>query len=367
MTTVIKPVTGNATDTGKERSENQDYFGFYDDTPYGMLWLVCDGMGGAAGGRTASTMAVECIRETFYASGWQTVPEVMRAAATRANEAVYSRGQEDLTLRGMGTTLAMIVLQDNRFYFGHIGDSRIYRIHEMQMEQLTRDHTLVQKMLEEGAIKPEQVAGHPQAHVITRSLGVDPEVELDIEEEPIDMVLDDCFIICSDGLSGMVQEEIVQEFALAFNPQEACHKLVDVANKNGGVDNITVQIIKVQEVEEKTSVIERMGPLVRRYTSNRKVLIFLGVGVICSALLVGGLWWWLNAEAADHKGLNDAKTDIEMINAKELESRDGIDGPEADNGNEESDVTKDIDESIASEPENEKDAAESDGSKVENE
>jgi PPM family protein phosphatase len=366
MTTVIKPVTGNATDTGKERSDNQDYFGFYDDTPYGMLWLVCDGMGGAAGGRTASTMAVECIRETFYASGWQTVPEVMRAAAARANEVVYNRGQEDVALRGMGTTLAMIVLQDNRFYFGHIGDSRIYRIHEMQMEQLTRDHTLVQKMLEEGAIKPEQVAGHPQAHVITRSLGVAPEVELDIEEEPIDMVLGDCYIICSDGLSGMVQEEIVQEFVLTFNPQDACQKLVDVANKNGGLDNITVQILQVQEVEEKISVIKRMGPVVRRYASNRKVLALLGVGVICNALLVGGLWWWLNAEAAEPKSLNNAKTDIEIISAKELESGDGIDGLDAESGNEESDATEDIDEGSSSESENEKDAAESAGAKVEN-
>jgi PPM family protein phosphatase len=349
MTTVIKPVTGNATDTGKERSENQDYLGFYDDTPYGMLWLVCDGMGGAAGGRTASTMAVECIREAFYESNWQTVPEVMHAAATRANEAVYQRGQEDLKLRGMGTTLAMIVLQGGRFYFGHIGDSRIYRIHETEMLQITIDHTLVQKMLEEGTIKPDQVEGHPQSHVITRSLGVAPEVELDIVEEPLDMMLDDCFIICSDGLSGMVQEEIIREFALEFTPQDACQKLVGVANKNGGIDNITVQILKVQEVEEKAAFSDQLGLTLRKYANNKKALACIGVGIIVSGLLVAGGWWWLNAQATDGKSLQDAKSEIETINGTESKVEEVEDLPISAIGRDVDDTTENTENGNSSE------------------
>jgi serine/threonine protein phosphatase PrpC len=291
MSTTIVPVTGNATDTGRERAENQDYFGFYEDTPYGMLWIVCDGMGGAAGGRTASVMAVDCIRDVFHQEGIETVPDVMRVAVKRANAAVYQRAQEDRSLRGMGTTVAMLVLRDGLFYVGHIGDSRIYRVEDMQIAQITRDHTLVQDMIEQGLISPDKAHNHPKSHVITRSLGVEPEIDIEIDPSPIEIAIGDCFVICSDGLSGLVSPEVIQEHVVTLDPQDACVSLIDLANDNGGPDNITLQVIKVIERDDSKVSNHDVSMGQNRLTLVKKILL-LGAVLAAIGLVIGGIWLW---------------------------------------------------------------------------
>lgn len=301
MSTPIVPVTGNATDTGRERSENQDYFGFYEDTPYGMLWIVCDGMGGAAGGRTASVMAVDCIRDVFHQEGMETVPDVMRTAVKSANEAVYQRAQEDRSLRGMGTTVAMLVLRDGLFYVGHVGDSRIYRVKDMQIAQITRDHTLVQDMIEQGLIPPEKAHNHPKSHVITRSLGVEPEIDIEIDPCPIEVATGDYFVICSDGLSGLVPAEVIKDHVVTFDPQDACVRLIDIANDNGGPDNITLQVIKVIERDDN-NVRNNDASIGQNRLVPIKNILLLGAVLVVIGLVLSGIWLWRHHKNADIEG-----------------------------------------------------------------
>jgi serine/threonine protein phosphatase PrpC len=246
--------TGNATDTGRSRSDNQDYFGFYEHEPYGTLWIICDGMGGAAGGRTASTMAVDAVREVFQEVRKRDPVAMLGAAIEKANSAIYARSRREAHLAGMGTTTAILLIKDGFAHIGHVGDSRIYMIRNGIMTQLTKDHTLVQKMLDENAITPEQAVDHPEGHVISRSIGVDKKVELETRHEPIKVELQDRFVLCSDGLTGMVSDELIREYVHDLEPQTACRKLVDLANENGGTDNITVQVVSI---EKESSIARR--------------------------------------------------------------------------------------------------------------
>ena len=248
MSASLELVTGNATDVGRERSENQDYFGAWESRPVGDLWVVCDGMGGAAGGRTARTTAVEAISRFYHEAGPQVEPaEVLVGAIGEANSAVHQGAQSDPLLKGMGTTVVALLVRGYEAWVAHVGDSRVYLVHDGQLRQLTRDHTLVQNLVDGGALQAEEARDHPNSHILTKSVGIEAAVDVEVGTNGMAVSPGDRFVLCSDGLSGLVEDDTIREVVMGMEPQRACQMLVTLANERGGIDNITVQVVEARE------------------------------------------------------------------------------------------------------------------------
>jgi serine/threonine protein phosphatase PrpC len=202
------------------------------------LFAVADGMGGHQGGEVASKLALELLRRA--ADGGSDLAEVVR----EANRAVFSKASEDPGLTGMGTTLTAVVLQGDRLRLAHVGDSRMYRVRDGSMERITRDHTVVENLVEKGQLTPREAHIHPQRSILTRALGVEEDVQVD--EAEVDIEPGDRLLLCSDGLTGMVDEDdILAILTRNDDPQAASDALVDAANEAGGQDNITAVVLDV--------------------------------------------------------------------------------------------------------------------------
>jgi serine/threonine protein phosphatase PrpC len=221
------------TDTGRQRNANED--SVFTRAP---LFVVADGMGGAQAGEVASKTAVESFDRELPAGP----PErVLRETVRAANRTIHEHAQKDPDLAGMGTTItaAIVDLEAEEVAIGHVGDSRAYRLRGARFERLTRDHSLVEEMRRKGQITEAQAEDHPQRSIITRALGPEPEVEVDLQTVPAQA--GDVFLICSDGLTTMLgDEQIGQLLARATSMRSAVRALVDEANRAGGRDNITV-------------------------------------------------------------------------------------------------------------------------------
>jgi protein phosphatase len=235
-----------------ERSENQDYYGYYepeDDRDFdlqGRLIIVCDGMGGHAGGEVASRLAVNTLIETYKGDRSGDTPAALRRAVEAANRAIWDHAAQKTELKGMGSTCVSMVIRGGQAVFGHVGDSRCYLIRNEQLLQVTKDHSLVQQMVDEGLLQESEMESHPEKNVILRSLGVKQDVEVEVNAMPYQ--IDDIFILSTDGLTGLVSKEECRRIALLNkdNPMEGARLLVDLANKYGGYDNVTVQIARVR-------------------------------------------------------------------------------------------------------------------------
>lgn len=238
----------SASDVGVQREENQDFFGVFEpsETGAGWLFVVADGMGGAAGGATASRMAVNTIQREYRTHVRSTgdVFDSVRHAIEVANEEIYNRSQIDPDVQGMGTTANVVVIQDEVIFTAHVGDSRTYRFRDGRLERLTRDHTQVQELVDQGIITPGKARHHPQGHIISRNLGGRPQVTVDIPPDGPFRVRDgDVFLVCSDGLYGLVDDEAIAEILAAGPPQATVPALIELANRRGGHDNITVIVV----------------------------------------------------------------------------------------------------------------------------
>lgn len=253
---------GQHSHVGMARTENQDFFGYWepdDDRVFdlrGRLAVVCDGMGGHSGGEIASRMAVKAIIEAYTNSTEENVSEALRASIESANRTVHGEGVRLKELAGMGTTVTAVVQRRDMVYFGQVGDSRAYLIRGGQMKQMTKDHSLVQQLVDEGLLEESEMENHPDKNVILRSLGVKPEVEVDVSHIPV--APGDTFLICSDGLSGLVTNaEMIETFnklsADGKSLRAICEELVNMANAAGGHDNITVQLLQVRATETSTT------------------------------------------------------------------------------------------------------------------
>lgn len=242
------------TDVGLVRSENQDFGAFTSPQeerashPGGRLLIVADGMGGHRGGATASRLATETVKAQYLDSETVDVGEALRAALTRANARIFSEAQGNPDLRGMGTTASALVLKNSQAWFAHIGDSRIYRVRGGVIEQLTEDHSLVASMVREGLLTPKEAETHPRRNVLQRSMGVGEEVEIDVRG-PFDVLEGDLFILCSDGLHGLVKLEELGEIA-ALPIQKAADEYVRRTLERGAPDNVTVIVAKVIRADE---------------------------------------------------------------------------------------------------------------------
>ncbi|MFI5046874.1 MAG: Stp1/IreP family PP2C-type Ser/Thr phosphatase [Acidimicrobiia bacterium] len=234
----MKLLVGAATDVGRVRSGNED--GYLVDDGVGLV-AIADGMGGHLGGEVASATALEALRAAVRAG------RPLRDAMLDANEAVFVKSHSDASLTGMGTTLtAGTIAAGNTFILAHVGDSRAYLFREGELRRITTDHSHVQELVDDGRLTDDEAAAHPMRNIVTRSVGTDPTVDVDVF--PLTLQLDDRVVLCSDGLTDMVHEDaIAAELRREPDPTVCALKLVDRANAAGGVDNITVVIVTVTD------------------------------------------------------------------------------------------------------------------------
>ena len=234
-------------DVGKVREMNQDSYYISDLQSPVKLYLLADGMGGYKGGEIASSLAITCaknyIENNFkeVSKDRESLIQLVASSMEYANMVVYEKSKENKELEGMGTTLEVCLIYNNKTYIGHVGDSRIYRIRKNIMRKLTKDHSYVQQLVEDKKITREEAKTHAKKNMLTKALGCTPYVEPDIRARNFEK--DDVFIICSDGLTNMVEDDTICEL-ISQDITSAADKLVELANEAGGYDNITVIIIK---------------------------------------------------------------------------------------------------------------------------
>jgi protein phosphatase len=257
------------------RSENQD-FGTYttrdeetNSNPGGRLLIVADGMGGHRGGATASRLAAETVKSQYLGSQSADIPTVLRNALTHANAKIFSEAQSNPDLRGMGTTTSVLAAKDGEGWLAHVGDSRIYLLRDGSIEQLTDDHSLVATMVREGLLTSAEAETHPRRNVLQRSMGVAEEVEIDVRG-PFELREGDTFVLCSDGLHGVVKEDEIKEVVAMKMPIEGtADELLRRALSRGAPDNVTVLVARVEEAEaapeaavvEKYEETQRLEPI----------------------------------------------------------------------------------------------------------
>jgi serine/threonine protein phosphatase PrpC len=268
---------GAATDIGQVREGNEDSYLIVEP-----LYAVADGMGGHRGGEVASSLALETVHGMFERREGSLAEQV-----AEANRAVFDRSQHDRKVSGMGTTLTAAQIDGNRVHLVHVGDSRAYLLHGGELMQITEDHTLVHRMVLEGEISEEEAETHPHRSVLTRALGVDQNIQVD--EGDLEVAPGDRLLLCTDGLTGMVPEGQIRTILLETrDPQEAADKLVNGANRAGGIDNITAVILDFAEdgdgVSSTTLSAMRQRPTTERPSPpaappDRSDVTMVGVGV----------------------------------------------------------------------------------------
>lgn len=233
-------------DIGMVRDQNQDSYSA-GELPGGGAWaVVCDGMGGASGGGVASSIATRIISEkiqTCYKQGMKSksIHNLLFSAIEGSNISIFEKSKSDASLSGMGTTVVAVIFSDNTIFIAHAGDSRAYLVNQEGIKQLTKDHTVVQAMVEKGELTPDEAKAHPRKNIITRALGADEEISIDLSEEHAEK--DDVIILCTDGLTNFVETDIIFKIFKKSDYDEFAENLISFANKNGGGDNITVVTI----------------------------------------------------------------------------------------------------------------------------
>lgn len=241
---------------GHARENNEDKFDFYepDEEPLlaarGSVYLVCDGMGGHNAGQIASELAAKQFLHAYYHLGG-TAQEAARHAILQAHHYIAEMASKTPSRYGMGTTLTALILKQDEGILAHVGDSRCYRLREGVFEQLSRDHTLVAHLVEQGILTPEQARYHPQRNVIRQAVGVaDPSEPLEPDIETFALQVGDLYLLCSDGLTDMVDDAEIEAILRDEPPTRAAWRLVDRALANGGRDNITVVLVRIVALEE---------------------------------------------------------------------------------------------------------------------
>lgn len=244
----------SATDPGMVRSHNEDSISA--DSQFGLA-VLADGMGGYNAGEVASGIAVAMLsaemkqaleeREphTMNGSGEPLAVALIRENSAKANAAIFQTSKSQPQYAGMGTTLVVALFYDNKMTVGHVGDSRLYRMREDKLEQVTRDHSLLQEQIDSGMISKEQARFSQNKNLVTRAVGIDPEVEIEIHT--YDVAPGDIYLLCSDGLSDMVPDDDIQSTltTLQANLPLAAKQLVQLANDNGGRDNVSVILVRI--------------------------------------------------------------------------------------------------------------------------
>lgn len=241
-------IIAHRTDTGLERKDNEDAISCVgDDRSRCHLIVIADGLGGAACGQVASQLAVQTIRQSFFSTADSefSINDRLALAIAEANRLIFHRSNHDRHCRGMGSTCAALALCDDTAHVAHVGDSRVYLLRDGRIRQLTRDHSRVQRMLDDGLITEEEAANHPDRDWLDRALGLRQYILPDLLTEPIRLRREDTFVVCTDGLTNLVRDEEIFRLVQYAPSAHACEALIALANERGGSDNITVAIARV--------------------------------------------------------------------------------------------------------------------------
>ncbi|MGA7433981.1 MAG: Stp1/IreP family PP2C-type Ser/Thr phosphatase [Solirubrobacterales bacterium] len=309
------------TDTGRQRQANEDSFLVRDP-----LFVVADGMGGAQAGEVASLAAVQVFENGLPPGNPE---QALETSIGVANRTIHDQAHADASLTGMGTTItaASVDGETDSVVIGHVGDSRAYRLRDGILQRLTRDHSLVEEMRRRGQITEAQAEDHPQRSIITRALGPEPEVQVDVQSVPSEP--GDLFMLCSDGLTTMLGDDRIKELVVSATSLDAATRaLVDEANRAGGRDNITVILFQVEDPAEPLSGIEGttiLPPTGGRRTARRTaaaqdaddrprrrggaILARIALGMAVFIVLLGGLFyasrqvWFLGTDTAGRVAL----------------------------------------------------------------
>jgi len=243
------------TDVGVKRTNNEDNYLINEEL---QLFVVCDGMGGHVGGEFASAIAVNTVEEVISAMEFQpsspsgpveaadVLREKLRYAVRLAGKRIYEKALEEPEYKGMGTTCLALLVAAGNAYLAHVGDSRGYIVREGRIEQLTEDHSLVNEKIKAGLLTPEQAKTHKLKNIITRSLGYMEDVEVDLQVRALRR--GDRYVLCSDGLSNLMDTSEIGDAVLEYGPQESVRRLIQIACDRGGDDNITTIVARVDEV-----------------------------------------------------------------------------------------------------------------------
>ncbi len=302
----MRLVTGSATDVGRVREGNED--GLLVDETMGLV-AVADGMGGHQAGEVASATALEALRAAVRSG------RPIRDAIVEANEAVYDKAEDNSQLRGMGTTItAGTLATGGTLLIAHVGDSRAYLLRDGELTQITDDHSLVEEMVRDGQLTPEQAAVHPQRSIITRALGI--EAEVDVALYPVELRPGDRLLLCSDGLTTMVSaDDIAAILRRESHPQRAARQLIDAANEAGGEDNVTAVVVDALDepslavaaaaaelaepaaepaVADSDTADQAPPPVARRGRGRRlaRLLLWLLPIVLVAAVAFGAIGWY---------------------------------------------------------------------------
>jgi protein phosphatase len=303
-------VEGN-TDVGCKRKANEDWLDTF-ECQNGLVAVVCDGMGGHVGGQIASHTAVDAIRKFLTSSYFESPAEAIVAACDNANKAILQRAVEQPELTGMGSTCVMLIVRNGKVYIGSVGDSRVYLVRSKQIRQLTKDQSYVQMLVDMGQITSEEAEHHPRKNEIMNALGLPSMKPATVLESAISPEAGDCFVLCSDGLSGMVSDhdicKVVSNQA-QMSQSKRVAELINRARNNGGLDNITCQIVEFsitppssEKAAEETTNVLRRGPV-------------LGVAILALLLIVAGIVYLLRSNSqAESNGKDDSLiSEIESV------------------------------------------------------
>jgi len=291
-------------------------------------------MGGHVGGATASKIAIDSILD-FFEKPVQNVYVGINDALRFANTQVYNAALENPELKGMGTTATILLINSTDCYIGHVGDSRIYLKSEGVLNRITKDHSFVQQLVDQGLIADEDAENHPKKNQILQAIGIKPDVEPTVCEAPIHPQKGDCFLLCSDGLNGMISDDEIKGLVDESNISESCQKLITAANNAGGKDNVTATLVAITESPYATSKFKEFNPAVGASTiiesredevdepkSKRLLYIILGAALLLISALC--IWFFVlsnNSEKEDEKLDKKPKTEKKKNAPEESDSK----------------------------------------------
>jgi len=303
------------TDVGLVRQANEDYLGDA-QTPNGHVFVVCDGMGGHVGGARASQIAVNSILEFFAKEIHENMFTALDRSLQFANEQIFAVALNEPKMKGMGTTAVVLVIKGDNCFIGHVGDSRIYLKSNNKLNRITKDHSFVQNLVDKGVISDDEAENHPKKNQILKALGISPNIAPTIASEPILIKSSDVFLLCSDGLSGMINDRSMEMMIDVSNLDRSASVLIQAACDGGGHDNITVTLIGVTESPHSNSVFKNFNPITasnfqethlfenggnKKKVFNKKTLLFLSISLIFLSSF--GIWFYLNIN-------QDSKDDV---------------------------------------------------------
>lgn len=295
-------IIANSTDTGRVRSVNEDSMATF-ESPNGRVMVVCDGMGGQNAGDVASQLAVAVIQDILTDNTFPTPEEAISRSIMAANQAILRRASQDAGLSGMGSTCVMLIIKGGQVYYGSVGDSRIYYVANNSIHQVTKDQSYVQTLVDEGRITQEAAEHHQDKNQITNALGLEGMTPPVICQLPITPEPGSVFILCSDGLSGMIHNNAILTTVTRYDLplKERADMLVRQANEAGGLDNVTVQLVEFPG----NTVAAQAAAASAAYAKSRKkkgnALVYTIVALLVVAVAGGLTFWFVGGDKEEAK------------------------------------------------------------------